>query len=169
MELASSQMEKASRALRNFREELGLPIDTDSDPDFAAIPIPGNDDAIRSIETVLKHLGEAVEQGKRSRPAKPAKDESAGEPSPRKRSRRAMARADGGDAAPKAGRGRLVGLRRGLLGADLAGLPLPLTKKSQASLSSLRCQVTVRPALIALRVAVRARVLKASARMCCVC
>lgn len=78
---------------------LGIPtvclIDTDSDPDFADIPIPGNDDAIRSIETVLKHLSEAVEQGKRSRPEKPVKDDSAGDQGPRRRSRRAMARADG--------------------------------------------------------------------------
>ncbi len=50
---------------------LGIPticlIDTDSDPDFADLPIPGNDDAIRSIELILRHIGEAVEEGKRSR------------------------------------------------------------------------------------------------------
>ncbi len=50
---------------------LGIPticlIDTDSDPDFADLPIPGNDDAIRAIELILRHIGEAVEEGKRSR------------------------------------------------------------------------------------------------------
>ena len=44
---------------------LGIPtvclIDTDSDPDYADIPIPGNDDAIRAIEIILKHLVEAIE------------------------------------------------------------------------------------------------------------
>jgi small subunit ribosomal protein S2 len=51
---------------------LGIPtvclIDTDSDPDFASIPIPGNDDSMRSIELVVTKLADAVEEGKRSRP-----------------------------------------------------------------------------------------------------
>ena len=42
-------------------------IDTDSDPDYADIPIPGNDDSMRSIEVVLKHMSAAVEAGKRGR------------------------------------------------------------------------------------------------------
>ncbi len=42
-------------------------IDTDSDPDFADLPIPGNDDAIRAIDTVLMHLADAVEEGKKAR------------------------------------------------------------------------------------------------------
>jgi len=84
-------------------KKLGIPtvclIDTDSDPDYADIPIPGNDDAIRSIEIVLKHLAEAVEQGKRSRPARPAKEaEGKGEAGARRRSRRVTARADSGTA-----------------------------------------------------------------------
>jgi small subunit ribosomal protein S2 len=53
-------------------KKLGIPtvclIDTDSDPDFADIPIPGNDDAIRSIEAVVEHLADAVEAGKRAKP-----------------------------------------------------------------------------------------------------
>ena len=52
-------------------KKLGIPticlIDTDSDPDYADIPIPGNDDAIRSIQTILEHLADAVEVGKRGR------------------------------------------------------------------------------------------------------
>lgn len=52
-------------------KRLGIPtvclIDTDSDPDFADLPIPGNDDAMRAIETVLSHLSEAVEEGLRGR------------------------------------------------------------------------------------------------------
>ena len=42
-------------------------IDTDSDPDFADIPIPGNDDAIRAIDVILGHLADAVEEGIRAR------------------------------------------------------------------------------------------------------
>ena len=77
--------------------KLGIPtvclIDTDSDPQFADIPIPGNDDAIRSIEIVLKHCAEAIEMGKRSRPA--GKEETGDEQQvPQRRSSRVTARAD---------------------------------------------------------------------------
>lgn len=43
-------------------------IDTDSDPDMASLPIPGNDDAIRAIELVVRKLADAVEEGLRARP-----------------------------------------------------------------------------------------------------
>lgn len=39
-------------------------IDTDSNPDMVDLPIPGNDDSIRSIRLVLQHLSEAVLAGK---------------------------------------------------------------------------------------------------------
>lgn len=39
-------------------------IDTDCDPDEVDLPIPGNDDSIRSIELVLKTLSDAVLEGK---------------------------------------------------------------------------------------------------------
>jgi small subunit ribosomal protein S2 len=35
-------------------------IDTDCDPDMVDLPIPGNDDGIRSIEIVIRHLADAV-------------------------------------------------------------------------------------------------------------
>jgi small subunit ribosomal protein S2 len=43
-------------------------IDTDSDPDVVDLPIPGNDDSIRSIEIVLHALADAVLEGKASLP-----------------------------------------------------------------------------------------------------
>ena len=43
-------------------------IDTDSDPDFIDIPIPGNDDAMRSIAIVCQKLTDAILQGKSRRP-----------------------------------------------------------------------------------------------------
>ena len=64
-------------------------LDTDCDPDVVDLPIPGNDDSMRSIELVIKRLTDAIIEGKASAPA---------EPPPRDR--------DGGD-----GRGR--GDRRG--------------------------------------------------------
>lgn len=39
-------------------------IDTDSDPDLVDLPIPGNDDSIRSIELVVQQLADAVLEGK---------------------------------------------------------------------------------------------------------
>jgi len=42
-------------------------IDTDSDPDLVDLPIPGNDDSIRSVELILKHLADAVLEGKATR------------------------------------------------------------------------------------------------------
>ena len=58
-------------------------IDTDSDPDTVDLPIPGNDDSIRSIELILTKAADAVQEGKaalapddaaraRPRPAQPA-------------------------------------------------------------------------------------------------
>ena len=53
-------------------------IDTDSDPDTIDLPIPGNDDSIRSIELMLSKLADAVVEGRASIPA-----EGPGGPSPR--------------------------------------------------------------------------------------
>ena len=54
--------------------KLGIPvialIDTDSDPDMVDIAIPGNDDAMRAIELVLKEVGDAVIEGKAGRTVK---------------------------------------------------------------------------------------------------
>ncbi len=54
-------------------KKLGIPtvclIDTDSDPAFADVPIPGNDDAMRAIGVVLEHVVEAIELGKKARKA----------------------------------------------------------------------------------------------------
>jgi small subunit ribosomal protein S2 len=44
-------------------------IDTDSDPDTIDLPIPGNDDSIRSIELMLTKLVDAVLEGRASMPA----------------------------------------------------------------------------------------------------
>ena len=39
-------------------------IDTDSDPDTVDLPIPGNDDSIRSIELIVRQLADAVLEGR---------------------------------------------------------------------------------------------------------
>jgi small subunit ribosomal protein S2 len=48
-------------------------IDTDSDPDMVDLPIPGNDDSIRSIELVLAKLADAVLEGRASLPPEQAR------------------------------------------------------------------------------------------------
>jgi len=39
-------------------------LDTNCDPDYVDIPIPGNDDAIRSVKLILKTLANAICEGK---------------------------------------------------------------------------------------------------------
>jgi small subunit ribosomal protein S2 len=46
-------------------------IDTDSDPDTVDLPIPGNDDSIRSIRLILQYLTDAINSGKSSLPEAP--------------------------------------------------------------------------------------------------
>ena len=86
-------------ALREARN-LGIPtvclIDTDGNPEFADIPIPGNDDSMRSIDVVVRELCEAVKEGRQLRPAADGKPEDAGvaaEEAPRRRSSRSQFRA----------------------------------------------------------------------------
>ena len=56
-------------------------IDTDSDPDEVDLPIPGNDDSIRSIELVLGKMADAVLEGKAAVSA--ADQQAANAPRPR--------------------------------------------------------------------------------------
>ena len=46
-------------------------VDSDSDPELADIIIPGNDDAMRAIELMMRELADAVEEGKKARPEAP--------------------------------------------------------------------------------------------------
>ena len=43
------------------------PIDTNCDPDVITFPIPGNDDAIRSVQLFCKEMAEAINEGKELR------------------------------------------------------------------------------------------------------
>jgi small subunit ribosomal protein S2 len=72
-------------------------IDTDSDPDLIDLPIPGNDDAMRAIEVIVKELADAVIDGKTGRGA----DKGDEQQQPRRRSSRSQFRAEGeASAAP---------------------------------------------------------------------
>jgi small subunit ribosomal protein S2 len=69
-------------------------VDTDGDPDLVDIPIPGNDDSIRSIDVVVRELAAAVRDGKAGRGAGggEARDDKAA--SARRRSSRVQFRAE---------------------------------------------------------------------------
>lgn len=43
------------------------PLDTNCDPDLVAYPIPGNDDAIRSVQLFCQEMAEAINEGKNLR------------------------------------------------------------------------------------------------------
>jgi small subunit ribosomal protein S2 len=55
-------------------QKLGIPVvalaDTEANPDDLTVVIPGNDDAMRAIEIVMKHLAEAVAEGRANRAAR---------------------------------------------------------------------------------------------------
>src|SRR5207237_10611892 len=68
-------------------------LDTVSDLDGIDLPIPGNDDAMRAIEIIVRELADAVIEAKAARPEK-AEDAQ----QPRRRSSRAAFRADEGGA-----------------------------------------------------------------------
>jgi small subunit ribosomal protein S2 len=97
-------------------KNLGIPticlIDTDGDPELSDIPIPGNDDSMRSIDVIVRELCAAVAEGlghRQTSDAVAAKgghgDGDGGDSAPqRRRSSRSRFRADGGgdEAAPEA-------------------------------------------------------------------
>ena len=114
-------------AVREARK-LGIPtvclIDTDSDPDFADIPIPGNDDAMRAIEVVVASLCAAVAEGKTARAQQgegkdqPAAAAAGGDV---RRSRRVQYRADAekpGEAAEQADESNPVGVGQSHAGEE---------------------------------------------------
>jgi len=52
-------------------KSLGIPtvclVDTDGDPELVNIPIPGNDDSMRTIDLVIRELCDAIKKGKEGR------------------------------------------------------------------------------------------------------
>ncbi len=74
-------------------KKLGIPticlIDTDSDPDYADLPIPGNDDSMRGMEIITRELAEAVLEGLAARPENiEVQEEQAPQPGPKPRPKR---------------------------------------------------------------------------------
>ena len=65
----NNEQKREMTAIRECKK-LGIPIvsilDTNCDPDLVDIPIPGNDDAVRSIKLILKSLTDSIIDGKAS-------------------------------------------------------------------------------------------------------
>jgi small subunit ribosomal protein S2 len=65
-------------------KKLGIPVigilDTNADPDELAYPIPGNDDAIRSVALLTRIIADAAAEGLIQRHQKPSEGEEAAEP-----------------------------------------------------------------------------------------
>lgn len=78
---------KEKNAIREARA-LGITtvalIDTDCDPDLVDLAIPGNDDGIRSIELIVRHLSDAVLAGTGSAAAEQEGDDSGSNGQPAK-------------------------------------------------------------------------------------
>lgn len=92
----------AVREARSLEVPTVALIDTDGDPDLVSVPIPGNDDGMRAIRAILQRLADAVEEGKKARPAMPMapveEDEEASGGPPQRRRRGGRGR--GGQPGP---------------------------------------------------------------------
>lgn len=82
--------------------KLGLKVvallDTDCDPDLIDLPIPGNDDSMRSIELVVRRLSDAIVEGRAAAPAEssPPAEPAGGRGDRDRDRRRGPVRTDGG-------------------------------------------------------------------------
>ncbi len=116
-------------------------LDTDCDPDEIDLPIPGNDDSMRSIELVVKRLVDSILEGKATAPAEPPpreRDEQGGRGEGRGGERRGDRRGGGG------GQG---GPGRGGPGPNQgAGISRGVTRSTAAKADAPAHEVTSPPA-----------------------
>ncbi len=70
-------------------------LDTDCDPDLIDLPIPGNDDSMRSIELVINRLADAILEGKAAAPPEPEPAAPAAQPRGERDRRRGSGRGEG--------------------------------------------------------------------------
>jgi small subunit ribosomal protein S2 len=78
-------LRKEAIAVREARR-LGLPVvalvDTNCDPDEADYVVPGNDDAIKSCDLVIRTIADAIEAGKQKVKPEEFSEQAASEPEP---------------------------------------------------------------------------------------
>ncbi|MAY73300.1 MAG: 30S ribosomal protein S2 [Phycisphaerae bacterium] len=124
--MVAIDVRRETTALKEARK-LGITticlIDTDGDPELADIPIPGNDDSMRSIDVIVRELCAAIADGKQQRTQRQDGDDGAETSSEaqRRRSSRAQFRADDssvgdtkeGDSPSRSGDGDTAGSASG--------------------------------------------------------
>ncbi len=111
---------------------LGIPticlIDTDSDPDLVDIAVPGNDDAMRGIDLVMRELADAVDEGRKGRPEPveaPEEREAPAAGGLQRRPRRRVPTGGGrSEAPPRAAEGQPPSLSPDVPVSDVAVAPL---------------------------------------------
>jgi small subunit ribosomal protein S2 len=119
-------------------------LDTDCDPDEIDLPIPGNDDSMRSIELVVKRLVDSIIEGKATAPAEPPpperNDDQQGRDGGRGGDRRGDRRGGGGGQGGGGGGGRGAGPNQGSGGGGIsrsgvrsAAAPAPASTPEVAS------------------------------------
>jgi len=103
-------------------------LDTDCDPDLVDLPIPGNDDSMRSIELVLRRLADSIIEGKLAAPPEPPPREDAPAGRGDRRNDRRGGGGGGGRGGPGgSGAGGLArsGVRAAGRGPEAAPAPAP--------------------------------------------
>jgi len=99
-------------------------LDTDCDPDMVDLPIPGNDDSMRSIELVVRKLVDAIIDGKAAAPPEQAARAEAGEQQA-KSDRRGERRGRGGQGAARGMAARVEASHEGQQATAEAGAGTP--------------------------------------------
>src|ERR1700678_3289915 len=99
-------------------------LDTDCDPDLIDLPIPGNDDSMRSIELVIKRLCDAIINAKASAPTEPPPPADTGQARGGDRDR---------DRGGRRGSGRGEGMRRRGKQRDSEPKPAPAVSEPAAA------------------------------------
>ncbi|MGE0443086.1 MAG: 30S ribosomal protein S2 [Gemmatimonadales bacterium] len=74
---------KKERIAIQEANKLGIPVvaivDTNADPDVITVPIPGNDDAIRSVSLITRALADVVKEARMAAPVRDAAEDSEAE------------------------------------------------------------------------------------------
>jgi small subunit ribosomal protein S2 len=85
-------------------------MDTDCDPDVVDLPIPGNDDSMRSIELVIKRLIDSIIEGRAAAPTEQVRSDAAENQAATRGDRRGDRRGGGGGGGSGGGRAQGQGL-----------------------------------------------------------
>ena len=85
--------------------KLGIPVvaivDTNADPDVITVPVPGNDDAIRSVSLITAALSDVIKEARQQMPMREVNEDSRPRPTAPTPAARATARPTASAAGPR--------------------------------------------------------------------